>query len=74
MKKFQKVGRALALSMVIAAGMVTFSPTLHAAPSDRSVQVRCQLLQRAIDAATALAGADSELVIYLQSQYDANCQ
>jgi hypothetical protein len=32
------------------------------------------LLQRAIDAATALAGADSELVIYLQSQYDANCQ
>ena len=74
MKKVQKLGRALALSMLVAAGIAMSSPTLYAAPSDRSVQVRCQLLQRAIDAATALAGADSELVIYLQSQYDANCQ
>jgi hypothetical protein len=54
--------------------MVAFGPTLHAAgPSDRSVTVRCQLLQRAIDAAIATLGADSELAIYLQAQYVENC-
>ena len=72
--KIQKLGRALVLSMFVAAGIAMFSPTLHAAPSDRSVQVRCQLLQRAIDAATALYGADSELVIYLQGQYATYCE
>lgn len=71
---FRKLGAAFALSMFIGAGMVTFSPALHAAgSSDRSVQVRCQLLQRAIDAAIAVYGADSELVIYLQDQYATYC-
>ena len=74
MKSFRKLGSALTLSLFIGAGMVAFSPTLHAAgPSDRSVAVRCALLQRAIAAASASLGADSDLVIYLQAQYAANC-
>jgi len=74
MKSFRKLGSALALSLFIGAGMLAFSPTLHAAgPSDRSVAVRCQLLQRAIDAAIATLGADSDLAIYLQAQYAENC-
>jgi hypothetical protein len=74
MKNFRKLGSALALSMFIGVGMVTFSPTLHAAgPSENSIRVRCALLLRAIAAATAVHGADSELVTYLQAQYAANC-
>jgi hypothetical protein len=75
MKNFRKLGSALALAMFIGAGMVTFSPTLHAAApgSEQSIRVRCALLQRAIDSATQVLGAESELVIYLQGQYAANC-
>jgi hypothetical protein len=74
MKNFRKLGSALALSMFIGVGMVTFSPTVHAAgPSENSIRVRCALLLRAIDAATEVLGADSELVAYLQGQYAANC-
>jgi hypothetical protein len=74
MKNFRQLGSAVALSLFIGAGMVTFSSTLHAAgPSDRSVKVRCELIQRAIDSATALFGADSELAVYLQGLYDSNC-
>lgn len=74
MKNFRKLGSALALSLFIGAGMVTFSSPVHAAgPGDRSVSVRCELLQSAIDSATALYGADSELVVYLQGLYDSNC-
>lgn len=74
MKNFRQLGSAFALSMLIGAGMVTFGPTLHAAgPSDRSVQVRCALLQRAIDSATRVFGADSDLAVYLQGLYDASC-
>jgi hypothetical protein len=74
MKNFRKLGKALALSMFIAAGIVSLGPTLHAQPSDRSVQVRCALLQRAIETLTALYGADSQLVIDLQNQYASLCQ
>jgi hypothetical protein len=72
-KKVQKLGRALALSLCVAAGIALFSPAVHAAPGDQSIRVRCQLLQRAIDAATANGGADSELVIYLQGLYNELC-
>jgi hypothetical protein len=74
MKNVRNLGTACALAMLIASGMVAFGPTLHAAGvgSDRSQEVHCQLLQRAIDAATAVFGADSALVIYLQEQYAAN--
>ena len=75
MKKFRKFGAAMALSMFIGAGMVTFSTPVHAAVpgSDHSISVRCALLQRAIDAASATFGADSALVAYLQAQYSQNC-
>jgi hypothetical protein len=55
--------------------MVSFTPTLHAAGggSAHSIAVRCQLLQRAIDAAIATFGADSSLAAYLQGLFDANC-
>jgi hypothetical protein len=72
MRNLRKLATAMALSMFIGAGMVTFSTTVHAAgPGDRSIEVRCALLQRAIDAATA-SGLDS-LAAYLQAQFDANC-
>jgi hypothetical protein len=75
MKNFRKLGSALALAMFIGAGMVTFSPTLHAQVpgSPQSVKVRCALIQRAIDAATRVGGADSDLVIYLQGLYAEVC-
>jgi hypothetical protein len=73
MRKLRKLGTAMVLSVFIGAGMVTFSTTVHAQGSDRSNQVRCALLQRAIDAATATFGADSELVVYLQGQYATYC-
>ena len=74
MRNLRKLATAMALSMFIGAGMVTFSTTVHAAgPSDRSIAVRCALLQRAIDAATATFGADSELVAYLTGQYAEYC-
>ncbi len=75
MKNFRKLGSALALSMLIGVGMVTFSPTLHAQVpgSDNSVRVRCALLVRAIAAATRVGGADSDLVIYLQGVYAEVC-
>ena len=73
MRKLRKLGTAMALSMFIGAGMITFSTTVHAAGSDRSVAVRCALLQRAIDAAIATFGADSELVGYLQGVYATFC-
>jgi hypothetical protein len=72
MRNLRKLATAMALSMFIGGGMVTFSTTVHAAgPSDRSITVRCALLQRAIDAATA-SGLDS-LAAYLQEQFNANC-
>jgi hypothetical protein len=72
MRNLRKLATAMALSMFIGAGMVTFSTTVHAAgPGDRSIEVRCALLQRAIDAATA-SGLDS-LAAYLQGVFDANC-
>ena len=73
MRKLRKLGTAMALSMFIGAGMITFSTTVHAAGSDHSVEVRCALLQRAIDAAIATFGADSELVGFLQGVYATFC-
>lgn len=74
MRNLRQLGTAVALSLVMGAGMVGFGPTLHAAgPSDRSVAVRCANLARAIEAATAAFGADSALVIYLQGEYATYC-
>ena len=75
MKNLRKLATAFTLSMVIGAGMVTFSPTLHAAGggSSKSVSVRCALLQKAIDAVSATLGADSDLALALQAEYAANC-
>jgi hypothetical protein len=75
MKKFRKFGATVALSMFIGAGMVTFSTPLHAAipGSDQSISVRCALLKRAIDVASATFGDDSALVAYLQAEYAENC-
>ena len=72
MKKMHTVGRALAFSIFVALGIAVLSPTLHAAGGE-SLRVQCQLLQRAIAAATALYGADSPLVLYLQEQYTTYC-
>jgi len=72
MRNLRKLATAIALSVFIGGGMVTFSTTVHAAgPSDRSVAVRCALLVRAIGAAEA-SGLDS-LAAYLQGLFDANC-
>lgn len=75
MRKFRKLGTAIALSMFIGAGMIALTTPVQAAGpgSDRSTSVRCALLQRAIDAAVAAFGADSELVVYLQGQYATYC-
>jgi hypothetical protein len=73
MQKLRKLGSAMALSLFIGAGMVTFSTTVHAEGGDRSVGVRCALLLRAIDAATLSLGADSALVAYLQDSYATYC-
>jgi len=70
MKNFRRFSNAIIFSVVIGAGMVTFSPTLHAAVpgSDRSISVRCALLNRALDVAIATFGDDSALANYLRSQ------
>ena len=74
MRNLRQRATAVALSVLMCAGMVLFSPTVHAAgPSDRSVAVRCANLARAIGAATAALGADSALVIYLQGEYAKYC-
>jgi hypothetical protein len=74
MRNLRQLRSALALALLIGAGMVVSGPTLHAAgPSDKSTSTRCALLAKAISAATASLGADSALVAYLQAQYDASC-
>ena len=74
MRNLRQRVTAVALSVFMFAGMAIFSPTLHAAgPSDRSIAVRCANLARAIDAATASLGADSELVLFLQGEYAKYC-
>lgn len=74
MRNLRQRATAVALSVVMCAGMVIFSPTLHAAgPGDRSIAARCANLARGIAAATALLGPDAELVIYLQGEYAKYC-
>jgi hypothetical protein len=75
MKNFRKLAAAMALSMFIGAGMVSFStPVYAAAPgSAHSISIRCALLQRALDAAIATFGADSALAVYLLEQQAAYC-
>jgi len=76
MRRFRRFGSALVLAVFVATGMVTFSARLQAAGpgGGRSQTVLCGLLARAISSATALFGADSALVVYLQGEFNANCQ
>jgi hypothetical protein len=75
MRKIRKFGTALALAAFVATGMMASSASLYAAgPGGGNSQTAlCGLLERAITSATAYFGADSDLVKYLQAQYDANC-
>jgi hypothetical protein len=73
MRNLRQRGTALALSVLLCAGMVMFSPTTAHASSDRSIEARCANLARGIAAATAAFGAESALVVYLQGLYNANC-
>ena len=75
MKNFRRFSSAMIFSVAIGAGMVMFSPTLHAAVpgSDHSVSVRCALLQRALDAAIATFGDDSALANYLRGEIATVC-
>ena len=74
MRNLRQRVTAVALSVFMFAGMAIFSPTLHASgPSDRSIAVRCARLAAAIEATTAIYGADSELVIFLQGEYAKYC-
>jgi hypothetical protein len=74
MRNLRQLRTAFAFSLLMA-GMATFSPTLHAAVpgSGQSVSVRCALLDKAIDAAIATFGADSDLAAYLEAQYAEYC-
>ena len=74
MRNLRQRATAVALSVIMCAGMVIFSPTLHAqGPSDRSIAARCANIARGLAAATAVFGADSALAVYLQGLYNANC-
>jgi hypothetical protein len=74
MKNFRQLRSALALSLLVAGGMLASSPTLHAAgASDKSRSVRCALLAKAIAATTATLGADSDVVVALQAEYNQYC-
>jgi hypothetical protein len=72
MRSFQKQGRALAFAGLLACGMVTLGPALHAAgPGDRPTPGYCKVLAVGIEQATALELTD--LAAYLQSVYDEYC-
>ena len=75
MRKIRTFGTALAVAAFVATGMMASSTSLYAAGprGGNSQTVLCGLLQKAIDGATTVLGADSELVKALQAQYDANC-
>ena len=74
MANFRRLVSAMALSVMIGAGMVVTGPTVHAAApgSDQSISVRCRLLQAALSAAQTL-DPDSALVAYLEGQVAAFC-
>ena len=76
MRSFRRLGTALVVAGCITTGIMASSVRLHAIgrPGGGTSQtVLCALLQRSIEAATAAFGSDSNLVAYLQGQYDAYC-
>jgi hypothetical protein len=75
MRKIRKFGTALALAAFVATGMMASSTSLYAAGpgGGNSKTVLCGLLEKAIASATAVLGADSDLVVALQARYAENC-
>jgi hypothetical protein len=72
MRNFRKFGSALVLAGVVAAAMMTFGTTLHAAgPGAGAVNGYCKVLAAGIEKASDLGLTD--LAAYLQSIFDAYC-
>ena len=72
MRSFRTLGTALTMAVVMAATMTVSSERAFAAPlGGNSKAALCRNLERAIAALTAVHGADSELVLAVQAQYDA---
>ena len=71
MRSIRTIGTALTVAVVMAATMTVSSERVLAAPGGNSKVVLCRNLERAIASLTALYGAESELVLAVQAQYDA---
>jgi hypothetical protein len=72
MRSFRTLGTALTVAMVMAATMMVSSAPAFAAPLGGNSKVAlCRNLERAIAALTAVHGAESELVLAVQAQYEA---
>jgi hypothetical protein len=73
MRSFRTIGTALTVAVVMAATMTVSSERLLAAGGGNSQAVLCRNLERAIASLTAIYGAEAELVVALQAEYNANC-
>ena len=74
MRSFRTLGTALTVAVVMAATMTVSSERAFAAPLGGNSKVAiCRNLERAIAALTPIHGADSELVLALQAQYNEIC-
>ena len=73
MRSFRTLGTALTVAVVMAATMMVSSQPAFAAGGGNSKAALCRNLERAIAALTAVHGADSELVLALQAQYNEIC-
>jgi hypothetical protein len=73
MRSFRTIGTALTVAMVMAATMMVSNQPVFAAAGGNSQAVLCRNLERAIASLTAIYGAESELVLSLQAEYNANC-
>ena len=73
MRSFRTLGTALTVAVVMAATMTVSSQPAFAAGGGNSQAIRCRNLARAIEALIPIQGADSELVLALQAEFNANC-
>ena len=68
MRNLRQRATAVALSVIMCAGMVIFSPTLHAqGPSDRWIAARCANIARGLQRRPRL-WRGSALAVYLQGR------
>ena len=72
MRSFRTLGTALTVAMVMAATMAVSTERAFAAGGN-SQAIRCRNLARAIEALIPIQGAESELVLALQAEFNANC-